>query len=86
MNLGSDFEAAKREAGIPTAETGAQPNMLSMGRGKGLQGFLSSPIYAARFKLDTLTNELLEPLFVFLGKKNYKNEGGRPSSFECIAV
>jgi sorting and assembly machinery component 37 len=85
MNLGSDFEAAKREAGIPTADTGAQPNMLSMGRGKGLQGFLSSPIYAARFKLDTLTNELLEPLFDLLGKKDYLLEGGRPSSLDCLA-
>ncbi|KAF2651485.1 hypothetical protein K491DRAFT_696397 [Lophiostoma macrostomum CBS 122681] len=85
MSLGSDFEAAKRDAGIPTADTGAQPNMLSMGRGKGLQGFLSSPIYAARFKLDTLTNELLEPLFELLGKKDYLLEGGRPSSLDCLA-
>lgn len=81
----SDFEAAKRDAGIPTSNGIAQPKVLSMGRGKGIKGMLSSPLYAARFKLDALTNELLEPLSDLLGKKDYLLEGGKPSSLDCLA-
>jgi sorting and assembly machinery component 37 len=79
-SLASNFEAAKKDAGIPT-----QPKVLSMGRKAGIQGLLSSPIYAARFKLDNLSNELLEPLASLLGKKDYLLEGGKPSSLDCLA-
>jgi sorting and assembly machinery component 37 len=82
-SLNSDFEAAKRDAGIPVADK--QANALNMGRGKGVGGLLSSPIYAARFKLDALTNELLDPLSDLLEKKDYLLEGGKPSSLDCLA-
>ena len=78
----SDYEAAKRAAGIPTD---AQPNTLRMGRGKGLGGFLSTPVYAARFRLDALSNELLEPLADLLGKKDYILQGDQLSSLDCLA-
>jgi hypothetical protein len=55
-----------------------------MGRGKG--GLLSSPIYAARFKLDALSNELLQPLADQLRKKDYLFEGDEPSSLDCLAL
>jgi hypothetical protein len=64
----SEYEAAKRAAGIPTD---GQPNALRMGRGKGIGGFLSTPMYAARFRLDALSNELLQE--------------GQLSSLDCLA-
>lgn len=82
-SLHSDFEAAKRDAGIPVEDR--QSNILNMGRKKGVGGLLSSPIYAARFKLDALTNELLDPLADLLEKKDYLLEGGKPSSLDCLA-
>lgn len=78
----SEYEAAKRAAGIPGSEN---PKVLSMGRGKGLGGLLSSPMYAARFKLDTLSNELLQPLSDLLGKDDYLLAGDKPSSLDCLA-
>ncbi|KAF2476556.1 uncharacterized protein BDR25DRAFT_252640 [Lindgomyces ingoldianus] len=81
----SEFEAAKKAAGPPSESRTTQPQTLSMGRGKGIQGLLSSPIYAARFRLDTLTNDLLEPLSNLLGKKDYLLDGGKPSSLDCLA-
>lgn len=78
----SDYEAAKRAAGIPTD---GQPNTLRMGRGKGIGGFLGTPVYAARFRLDTLTNELVEPLADLLGKSDYLLEGDGMSSLDCLA-
>lgn len=75
----SEYEAAKRAAGIPT-DSRAQP--LNMGRGKGLLG---SPIYAARFKLDALSAELLQPLADQLGKRDYMFGGDKPSSLDCLA-
>ncbi|KAF2643283.1 hypothetical protein P280DRAFT_496923 [Massarina eburnea CBS 473.64] len=78
----SEYEAAKQAAGIPTD---SRPKALNMGRGKGLGGLLSSPMYAARFKLDGLSNELLEPLSDLLGKNNYLLEGGKASSLDCLA-
>ncbi|KAF2192310.1 hypothetical protein K469DRAFT_620432 [Zopfia rhizophila CBS 207.26] len=75
----SGFEAAKRSAGLPSG------GRLDMGRGKGIRGLLSSPIYAARFRLDSLTNELLEPLSDLLGKKDYLLQGDKPSSLDCLA-
>lgn len=77
----SEYEAAKRAAGIPTD---SQPKVLSMGRKQGLGGLLSAPIYAARFKLDALANELLEPLSDLLGKKDYLLDGDKPSSLDCL--
>lgn len=76
----SDYEAAKRAAGIPSE---SRPPALHMGRGKG--GLLSSPIYAARFKLDALSNEVLQPLADQLGKNNYLFGGDDPSSLDCLA-
>ncbi|KAH7078433.1 Eisosome component PIL1-domain-containing protein [Paraphoma chrysanthemicola] len=78
----SEYEAAKRAAGIPT---GGPPSALRMGRGKGIGGFLGAPVYAARFKLDALSNELLEPFADLLGKKQYLLHEGRPSSLDCLA-
>lgn len=56
-----------------------------MGRGRGVGGLLGSPIYAARFKLDGLSNELLQPLADQLGKKGYILGGDSPSSLDCLA-
>ena len=78
----SDYEAAKKAAGIPTD---GQPNTLRMGRGKGIGGFLSTPVYAARFRLDALSNELLEPLADLLGKDDHLLKGGHLSSLDCLA-
>ena len=78
----SEYEAAKKAAGIPTDR---QPKTLSMGRGKGLGGLLGGPVYAARFRLDTLSNELLEPLADLLGDHDYIFRGNRPSSLDCLA-
>lgn len=81
----SEFEAAKRAAGIQSGDRIAQPKVLSMGRGKGIGGLLGSPIYAARFKLDALSNEVLGPLSDLLGKKDYLFKGDKPSSLDCLA-
>ncbi|CAO2657335.1 Nn.00g034610.m01.CDS01 [Neocucurbitaria sp. VM-36] len=78
----SEYEAAKKAAGIPTDR---QPNTLSMGRGKGLGGLLGGPMYAARFRLDTLSNELLEPLSDLLGDYDHLLHGVQPSSLDCLA-
>ncbi|ORY02480.1 Tom37 C-terminal domain-domain-containing protein [Clohesyomyces aquaticus] len=84
-SLGSEFEGAKRASGLPTDSRLTNPKMLSMGRGKGVQGLLSSPIYAARFRLDALTNDLLEPLSDLLGRKKYLLREDRASSLDCLA-
>ncbi|KAI4956174.1 hypothetical protein J4E91_000385 [Alternaria rosae] len=78
----SEYEAAKRAAGIPTE---SQPNAMSMGRGKGLGGLLGGQVYAARFRLDALSSELLDPLSDLLGKHDYLFHGEKPSSFDCLA-
>ncbi|KAJ4358445.1 uncharacterized protein N0V89_003028 [Didymosphaeria variabile] len=75
----SEYEAAKRAAGIPSED---RPPALHMGRGKG--GLLSSPLYAARFKLDALSNELLQPLADQLGTKDYVLGGDEPSSCDSL--
>lgn len=75
----SDYEAAKRAAGIPSEE---RPPALHMGRGNG--GLLSSPLYAARFKLDALSKEVLQPLADQLGKQDYLFGGDGPSSLDCL--
>jgi hypothetical protein len=75
----SEYEAAKRAAGLPTE---SQPKPLRMGRGKGLLG---TPVYAARFRLDALSNELLEPLADLLGQGEYIFGRGQPSSLDCLA-
>ncbi|KAL5397041.1 hypothetical protein PMIN06_000488 [Paraphaeosphaeria minitans] len=76
----SDYEAAKKAAGIPSED---RPPALQMGRGKG--GLLSSPLYAARFKLDALSKEVLQPLADQLGKNQYLFGGDAPSSLDCLA-
>jgi glutathione S-transferase len=75
----SDYEAAKRAAGIPTN------GQTRMGRGKGIGGFLGTPVYAARFRLDSLSNELLEPLADLLGKSDFLLCGDKISSLDCLA-
>lgn len=77
----SEYEAAKRAAGIPTE---SQPKPMSIGRAKGLGGLLGGPIYAARFRLDALSSELLGPLADLLGKQNYVLGGKSPSSLDCL--
>jgi hypothetical protein len=78
----SEYEAAKRAAGIPTEK---QPNTLHMGRGKGLGGLLGGQVYAARFRLDALAGELLDPLSDLLGRHDYLFRGEQPSSLDCLA-
>ncbi|KAF1941522.1 hypothetical protein EJ02DRAFT_377474 [Clathrospora elynae] len=78
----SEYEAAKRAAGIPTE---SQPKNLNMGRGKGLGGLLGGRVYAARFRLDALSGELLDPLSDLLGKHEYLFCTEQPSSLDCLA-
>lgn len=78
----AEFEAAKRAAGLPTD---SQPSVMSLGRSKGLGGFLGTPKYAARFRLDAVSNELLEPLSDLLGGNAYLLGTARPSSLDCLA-
>ncbi|KAJ4286059.1 hypothetical protein N0V90_013406 [Kalmusia sp. IMI 367209] len=78
----SEYEAAKRAAGIPAED---RPKALNMGRGKGVGGLLGSPIYAARFKLDSLSNELLQPLADQLRNREYIMGTDKPSSLDCLA-
>jgi hypothetical protein len=78
----SEYEAAKRAAGIPTD---GKPSSLRMGHGKGISGFLGTPVYAAQFKLDALSNELLEPLADLLGQANYLVTEKQISSLDCLA-
>lgn len=78
----AEFEAAKRAAGLPTD---SKPTAMSMGRGKGLGGFLGTQQYAARFKLDAVSTELLEPLSDLLGASDYLLGTSQPSSLDCLA-
>jgi hypothetical protein len=78
----SEYEAAKRAAGIPTE---SQPAPLNMGRSKGIGGLFSGPMYAARFKLDAFSSELLDPLSDLIGKHDYILRGEKPSSLDCLA-
>ncbi|KAL6151035.1 hypothetical protein ACJQWK_10903 [Exserohilum turcicum] len=78
----SEYEAAKRAAGIPTE---SQPKTLSIGRGKGLGGLLGGQMYAARFRLDALSAELLDPLSDLLRKNKYLFGGDEASSLDCLA-
>ncbi|KAJ6269823.1 Eisosome component PIL1-domain-containing protein [Bipolaris maydis] len=78
----SEYEAAKRAAGIPTE---SQPRSLNIGRGRGLGGLLGGQVYAARFRLDALSAELLDPLSDLLGKHKYLFRGDQPSSLDCLA-
>ncbi|KAF2856831.1 hypothetical protein T440DRAFT_484930 [Plenodomus tracheiphilus IPT5] len=78
----SEYEAAKRAAGIPTD---GQPKAMSIGRGKGFGGLLGGPVYAARFRLDAVAGELLDPLSDLLGEHDYIFRGSAPSSLDCLA-
>jgi hypothetical protein len=78
----AEFEAAKRAAGLPTD---SHPSVMKLRRGKGIGGFLGAPQYAARFRLDSVSNELLEPLTDLLGQKEYLLGTAQPSSLDCLA-
>ncbi|KAF3047804.1 hypothetical protein E8E11_003976 [Didymella keratinophila] len=78
----AEFEAAKRAAGLPTD---SKPSVMSIGRGKGLGGFLGTTKYAAKFRLDAVSNELLEPLSDLLGSNEYLLGTSQPSSLDCLA-
>jgi len=78
----AEFEAAKRAAGLPTD---SKPAAMSMGRGKGLGGLLGTQQYAARFRLDAVSNELLEPLSDLLGNGDHLLGTSQPSSLDCLA-
>lgn len=78
----AEFEAAKRAAGLPTD---SKPSVMSMGRGKGLGGFLGTQQYAAKFRLDAVSNDLFEPLSDLLGSNEYLLGTLKPSSFDCLA-
>jgi hypothetical protein len=78
----SDYEAAKRAAGIPT-ET--KPSTMRMGPKSGLGGLLGGQAYATRFRLDALSSELLDPLSEQLGRQDYLFGGKQPSSLDCLA-
>lgn len=78
----AEFEAAKRAAGLPTD---SKPSVMSIGRGKGLGGFLGTQKYAAKFRLDAVSNELLEPLSDLLGSNEFLLGTSQPSSLDCLA-
>ncbi|KAF3004308.1 hypothetical protein E8E13_009157 [Curvularia kusanoi] len=78
----AEFEAAKRAAGLPTD---AKPTAMSIGRGKGFGGLLGTQQYAARFRLDAVSNELLEPLSDLLGDEEYLLGTSQPCSLDCLA-
>jgi sorting and assembly machinery component 37 len=63
----------------------AEAPVLNMGRRSGIQGLLSGPVYAARFRLDALINELLEPLEHILKKHRYLLGGEEPASLDFLA-
>jgi hypothetical protein len=81
----AEFEAAKRAAGLPTDAKPTAMGPMSIGRGKGLGGFLGTQQYAARFRLDAVSNELLEPLSDLLGDNEYLLGTSQPSSLDCLA-
>ena len=84
-NLSREYEAAKKAVGLPSESRTGKPGLLSLGRQKGIQGLLSSPVYAARFRLDALANDFLSPLSDLLSKKNYLLTEKTPSSLDCLA-
>ena len=84
-NLSKEYEAAKKAAGLPSESRTSKPGLLSLGRQKGIQGLLSSPVYAARFRLDALASDFLSPLSDLLSKKNYLLTEKKPSSLDCLA-
>lgn len=84
-NLSGEYEAAKKATGLPSESRTSKPGLLSLGRQKGIQGLLSSPVYAARFRLDALASDFLSPLSDLLSKKNYLLTEKTPSSLDCLA-
>ena len=78
----SEYEAAKRAAGIPT-ET--KPGTMKMGPKSGFGGVFGGQAYAARFRLDALASELLDPLSDQLGRQDYLFGGKQLSSLDCLA-
>lgn len=78
----TEYEAAKQAAGIPTEN---QPRSLNIGRDRGIGGLLGGQVYAARFRLDAISAQLLDPLSDLLGKHKYLFRGDQPSSLDCLA-
>jgi hypothetical protein len=78
----SEYEAAKRAAGIPT-ET--KPSTMRLGPKSGLGGLVGGQAYASRFRLDAVSSELLDPLSEQLGMQDYLFGGKLPSSLDCLA-
>lgn len=84
-NLSGEYEAAKKATGLPSESRTSKPGLLSLGRQKGIQGLLSSPVYATRFRLDALASDFLGPSSDLLSKKNYLLTDKAPSSLDCLA-
>jgi len=78
----SQYEAAKRAAGIPTD---GLPNQVNTSRRGGLGGLLGRPTHAARCRLDALLGELLDPWSDLLGDHNYIFRASAPSSLDLLA-
>ncbi|KAF1933823.1 uncharacterized protein M421DRAFT_414878 [Didymella exigua CBS 183.55] len=78
----AEFEAAKRAAGLPTE---SKPSTMSIGRGKGFGGLLGTQTYAAKFRLDAVSNDMLAPLSDLLGNHEYLLGTSQPSSLDCLA-
>ncbi|KAJ4989871.1 hypothetical protein SVAN01_04708 [Stagonosporopsis vannaccii] len=78
----AEYEAAKRAAGLPTD---SKPTAMNMGRGKSFGGFFGTQQYAARFRVDAVSNELLEPLSDLIGNRDYLLGTSQPSSLDCLA-
>ncbi|KAF3045583.1 hypothetical protein E8E12_010210 [Didymella heteroderae] len=78
----AEFEAAKRAAGLPTD---SKPSSMSIGRSRGFRGLLGTQKYAAKFRLDAVSNELLEPLSDLLGNNKYLLGTLQASSLDCLA-
>ncbi|KAF2837063.1 hypothetical protein M501DRAFT_1033250 [Patellaria atrata CBS 101060] len=87
-SISGSYESAKAVAGIPTGNgTNSRPNVLPLGFNKSIKKILNKPEYAARFRLDALTKECLQPLDDLLGEKSYLLTDGAkgPSSLDCLA-
>ncbi|KAK7708834.1 hypothetical protein SLS57_008895 [Botryosphaeria dothidea] len=84
------FSANKKNAGIKD-DRGPAPyrrSLLPFARRSGLKNFLSQPEYAARFKLDALANDCLEPLDALLGDDEEKElllSSSHPTTLDCLA-
>ncbi|KAK0642559.1 Metaxin-1 [Lasiodiplodia hormozganensis] len=85
------FSANKKNAGI-NDDRGPAPyrkSLLPFGRRGGLKMLLSQPEYAARFKLDALASDCLEPLEKLLGDEEEEKplllHPTYPTTLDCLA-